>query len=131
MSLASAIEYQMPTALERSFRNAFSGVSYALRTQRNARIHLGITLAVLVLGTWLRIGIEGWVPLILVAGLVWTAELINTALEAAIDLASPQEHSLAKTSKDVSAGAVLLAAATATVIGFLILGPPLFMRLAP
>ena len=131
MPPASAIEYQMPTALERSFRNAFSGVSYALRTQRNAKIHLGITLAVLGLGTWLRIGVEGWVPLILVAGLVWTAELINTALEAAIDLASPQEHSLAKTSKDVSAGAVLLAAATATVIGILILGPPLFMRLAP
>ena len=121
----------MPTALERSFRNAFSGISYALRTQRNARIHLGITLAVLVLGTWLQIGIEDWVPLIIAVGLVWTAELINTALEAAIDLTSPREHSLAKASKDVSAGAVLLAATAATVVGILILGPPLVTRLIP
>ena len=121
----------MPTALTRSFRNAFSGISYALRTQRNTRIHLGITLVVLILGAWLRIGVDDWVPLIIVAGLVWTAELINTALEAAIDLASPQEHSLAKVSKDVSAGAVLLAAATAAVVGILILGPPLFARLIP
>jgi undecaprenol kinase/diacylglycerol kinase (ATP) len=88
-------------------------------------------LAVLVLGAWLRIGIKDWVPLIVAAGLVWTAELINTALEAAIDLASPQEHSLAKTSKDVSAGAVLLAAAAAALVGILILGPPLLARLVP
>ena len=121
----------MPNTLASSFRNAFSGISYALRTQRNARIHLGITLAGLVLGAWLRIGAENWVPLILAAGLVWSAELINTALEAAIDLASPQEHSLAKTSKDVSAGAVLLAAAAAAVVGVLILGPPLYARIFP
>ena len=121
----------MPNTLARSFRNAFSGISYALRTQRNARIHLGITLAVLVLGTWLRIGAEDWVPLIIAAGLVWTAELVNTALEAAIDLASPQEHALAKTSKDVSAGAVLLAATAAVVVGILILGPPLLTRIFP
>ena len=119
----------MPNTLSNSFRNAFSGISYALRTQRNARIHLGITLAVLVLGVWLRIGAEDWVSLIVAAGLVWTAELINTALEAAIDLASPQEHSLAKISKDVSAGAVLLAAAAATAVGILVLGPPLLTRI--
>jgi diacylglycerol kinase len=121
----------MPIALASSFRNAFSGISHAIRTQRNARIHLGITLSVLVLGAWLRIGVEDWVPLIVAAGLVWTAELINTALEAAIDLASPQEHSLAKVSKDVSAGAVLLAAVTAAVVGILILGPPLLARIIP
>ena len=121
----------MLTALARSFRNAFSGISYALHTQRNARIHLGFTLAVIMLGTWLQIGIEDWVPLIIAHGLVWTAEFINTALEAAIDLASPQEHFLAKTSKDVSAAAVLLAAATAAVVGIMILGPPLLTRLFP
>ncbi len=121
----------MPNTLANSFRNAFSGISYALRTQRNARIHLGVTLAVLVLGVWLQIGAEDWVPLIVAAGLVWTAELINTALEAAIDLTSPQEHSLAKASKDVSAGAVLLAAAAAALVGILILGPPLLSRIFP
>lgn len=119
----------MPTALARSFRNAFSGISHTLRTQRNARIHLGITIAVLALGAWLRIETEQWVPLVIAAGLVWTAEFINTALEAAVDLASPQEHPLAETVKDVSAGAVLLAAAAAALVGVLVLVPPLLARL--
>jgi len=121
----------MPTALARSFRNAFAGISHTLRTQRNARIHLGITIAVVALGAWLRIEIEQWVPLILAAGLVWTAEFVNTALEAAVDLASPKEHPLAETAKDVSAGAVLLAAVAAAVVGILVLAPPLLVRLLP
>ncbi|MFQ5921856.1 MAG: diacylglycerol kinase family protein [Anaerolineales bacterium] len=121
----------MPTSLAESFRNAFSGISHVLRTQRNARIHLGITTAVVLLGAWLRLEISQWVPLIIAAALVWTSEFINTAVEAAVDLMSPQEHPLAGIAKDVSAGAVLLAAATAVVVGILILGPPLLSRLLP
>lgn len=121
----------MPSALVKSFRNALSGISYVLRTQRNARIHLAITITVLAFGLWLGLDLEGWVPLVLAAGLVWTMEFLNTALETAIDLASPQEHPLAKIAKDVSAGAVLLAAAAAAVVGSLILGPPLLTRLFP
>lgn len=119
----------MPTPIAKSFQDAFSGIYYVLRTQRNARIHLGITTAVALLGTWLRLGISQWVPLIIAAGLVWTAEIINTALEAAVDLSSPQERSLAGTAKDISAGAVLFAAAAAALVGILILGPPLLARL--
>ncbi len=121
----------MPTSLAKSFRNAFWGISYGLRTQRNARIHLAITTAVVALGAWLRLDILQWVPLVLAAGLVWTAEFINTAVEATVDLASPQEQSLARIAKDVSAGAVLLAAAAAAGVGILILGPPLLSRLLP
>jgi len=102
-----------------------------LRTQRNARIHLSITVAVAALGAWLRLGISQWVPLVLAAGLVWTAEIVNTAVEAAVDLSSPQEHPLAGTAKDVSAGAVLVAAAAAALVGILILGPPLLARILP
>ncbi len=119
----------MSTPLARSFRDAFSGIYYVLRTQRNAKIHLGITVAVVVLGAWLGLGISQWVPLVLAAGLVWTAEIVNTAVEAAVDLISPREHPLAGTAKDVSAGAVLLAAAAAALVGILILGPPLLARL--
>jgi len=119
----------MPNPLARSFQNAFSGIYYVLRTQRNARIHLIITIAVGLLGTWLGLGISQWVPLVLAAGLVWTAEIVNTAVETVVDLSSPQERSLAGTAKDVSAGAVLLSAAAAAVVGILILGPPLLARL--
>ena len=119
----------MSNPLAKSFQNAFSGIYYVLRTQRNARIHLVITTAVGLLGTWLGLGISQWVPLVLAAGLVWTAEIVNTAVETVVDLSSPQERSLAGTAKDVSAGAVLLSAAAAAVVGILILGPPLLARL--
>lgn len=119
----------MSNPLARSFQNAFSGIYYVLRTQRNARIHLVITTAVGLVGTWLGLGISQWVPLVLAAGLVWTAEIVNTAVETLVDLSSPQERSLAGIAKDVSAGAVLLSAAAAAVVGILILGPPLLARL--
>lgn len=119
----------MSNPLARSFQKAFSGIYYVLRTQRNARIHLVITTAVGLVGTWLGLGISQWVPLVLAAGLVWTAEIVNTAVETVVDLSSPQERSLAGTAKDVSAGAVLLSAAAAAVVGILILGPPLLARL--
>ena len=119
----------MSASLAKSFRNAFTGISYVLRTQRNARIHLGITTAVVLLGAWLRLGNSQWAMLVVAVALVWTAELINTAVEAALDLFSPEEHSLAGIAKDVSAGAVLLAAAAAVVVGLLVLGPHLLSRL--
>ena len=121
----------MPNPLTRSFRNAFSGISYVIRTQRNARIHLGISTVIILLGAWLRLTSMQWASLVIVAGLVWTAEFINTALEAAVDLVSPEEQTLAGIAKDVSAGAVLFAAATAVVAGILILGPPLLAWLLP
>ncbi len=112
-----------------TFRNAISGIAYVLRTQRNARIHLGITSAVLLLGIWLRLSLSEWVLLATVAGLVWSAELINTAIETAVDLASPERQELAGTAKDISAGAVLLAAMVAAIVGLLVLGPPLLDRI--
>ena len=112
-----------------AFRFAFEGLGYLLRTQTNARIHLAMTAATVVMAAWLHIDREGWVFLVLVIGLVWAAEAFNTALEAVVDLASPESHALAKASKDVAAAGVLLAAATAVVVGLLILGPPLWARL--
>jgi len=67
--------------------------------------------------------------LLLTIAMVWTAEFINTALEAVVDLASPQNHPLAKVGKDVGAAAVLIAALTSILIGLLILGPPLWDRI--
>jgi diacylglycerol kinase len=109
-----------------AFRHAFSGWVYVLRTQRNAWIHALATLAVVGLGTWLRIARHEWAIVTLAIALVWMAEFLNTALEAVVDLASPDEHPLAKAGKDVGAAAVLIAALGAVIIGLLILGPPLW-----
>ncbi|HEY74850.1 MAG TPA: diacylglycerol kinase family protein [Thermoflexia bacterium] len=115
--------------LPESFRCAFAGLGHALRTQRNFRIHLSITIAVLVLGLWLNLPAGHWAILALTIGFVLASETLNTAAEALVDLVSPDYHPLARITKDVMAGAVLLTAIVAVVVGLLILGPPLWTRL--
>ena len=110
----------------RSFRYAFAGWWYVIRTQRNAWIHAVVSVAVLVLGLLLRLPARDFAVLIVMIAMVWTAEFINTALEAVVDLASPQLHPLAKVGKDVGAAAVLIAAMASVIVGLLIMGPPLW-----
>lgn len=112
-----------------SFRYAFSGWWYVIRTQRNAWIHAVASLVVMALAFWLQPTALEWAVLILTIALVWTAEFINTSLEAVVDLASPQHHPLARMGKDVGAAAVLIAALNSIVVGLLILGPPLWVKL--
>jgi diacylglycerol kinase len=112
-----------------SFRHAFSGLLYMLRTQRNAWIHASATVAVAALGLWLGLNRLEWAVIILTIGLVWMAEFVNTSLEAVVDLACPDLHPLAKVGKDVAAAAVLVGAITSVGVGLLILGPPLWARL--
>ena len=84
---------------------------------------------VVALGIFLQLGWQSWAILFLAIGLVWTAEFVNTALEAIVDLASPEMHPLAQVGKDVGAAAVLIAALVSALIGMLILGPPLIARI--
>lgn len=113
-----------------SFRHAFAGWWYVLRTQRNAWIHAVIAVAVVLLSFWLGLSAGDWAMITIAIALVWTAEFINTALEAVVDLASQHEyHPLAKVGKDVGAAAVLIAACSAALIGLLILGPLLWERI--
>ncbi len=109
-----------------SFRHAITGWAYVIRTQRNAWIHSVASLTVFGVGLWLGLNNLEWAVIILAVGFVWMAEFINTALEAVVDLASPDLHPLAKVGKDVAAAAVLVGALTAVVVGLLILGPPLW-----
>jgi diacylglycerol kinase (ATP) len=113
----------------RSFGYALSGWGFVIRTQKNAWIHALASILVFILAAWLGIPARDWAVLILTIATVWTAEFINTALEAVVDLATPGHHPLAKVGKDVGAAAVLIAALTSVFIGFLILGPPLWVRL--
>jgi diacylglycerol kinase (ATP) len=112
-----------------SFRNAFRGWWYVVRTQQNAWIDAVIATIVIILSAWLALPATDWAIIILTITMVFAAEFINTAIEAVVDLASPEKHPLAKVGKDVGAAAVLIAAVAAIVIGLLILGPPLWTKL--
>ena len=108
-----------------SFRFALEGLAYSWRTQRHLRVHAGV--AALVVGVGLVVGLRPaeWAVLVAMIALVGALELVNTVVEVVVDLVSPEYHPLAKIAKDVAAGAVLLAAACAVVVGVLILLPPL------
>jgi|SRR5690606_20218878 diacylglycerol kinase len=111
-----------------AFRHAFRGLFYVMRTQRNAWIHTAVTVAVFIVGVWLEISLIEWAIVVLTIAFVFMAEFINTAIEAVVDLASPNKHPLAKIGKDVGAAAVLVAAFAAVLVGLLILGPPLIQK---
>lgn len=113
-----------------AFRHAFRGWGYVLKTQQNAWIHSVVATVVIVLGLWVNLQARDWAVLVLTIAMVFTAEFINTAIEAVVDLASPVHHPLAKTGKDVGAAAVLVASLAAAVIGLLILGPPLWSKIS-
>ena len=93
------------------------------------RIHLVVTGAVIILGLWLRLAAHQWAVLVLTSGLVLLGELVNTVVEQLVDLVCPNYDPLAKIVKDVMAGAVVLAAIVAVIVGLLVLGPPLWSRL--
>jgi diacylglycerol kinase len=108
------------------FRYAFAGLWYALRTQRNMRVHVLIALIAIILGIVLRISaVEFALVFVAITG-VFIAEMFNTVIELCVDLASPNYHPLAKIAKDVSAGAVLLSAMLSVVIGLFVFIPHLW-----
>ena len=115
----------------RSFYFAFAGLAYLFRTQRNARIHLVLGTGACGVAFWLRISRVEWAVLVFTIALVLILEGLNTAVEAAIDLASPKVHPLAKAAKDLAAGMVLIAAIASVAVGLLILGPPLWRKVFP
>jgi diacylglycerol kinase (ATP) len=112
-----------------SFRYALKGLRYMLISQKNAWIHAVFSAAVFGMALFLQLGRMEWAWIILAVVAVWTAEALNTAFEALADVASPEFHPLVERAKDVAAGAVLIAALGAALIGVLILGPPLWMRI--
>ncbi|RMF04606.1 MAG: diacylglycerol kinase family protein [Chloroflexi bacterium] len=114
-----------PISRIESFRCAFAGIWHTFKTQRNAQIHAVIAVAIGALALALRVSLTEWAILALTTGFVIAAEMLNTATEAAMDFATTEFHPQIKIVKDVAAGAVLISAITAVVVGALILGPPL------
>ncbi len=112
------------------FTDAFNGIVASFRSERNLRIHTALALAAVALGAWLRLDRWEWCWLAGCIALVIMAELINTAIEAWVDLVSPGKHPLARKAKDAAAGAVLVAAVFAVIIGGLIFLPKLWILVA-
>lgn len=108
-----------------SFRCALEGIADALATQRHLRVHFVVATLVMLSGVLLRLPRTDLVSLLVAIAFVIIAELFNTALELAVDLASPASDPIARRAKDISAGAVLIAALASTVIGVMTLAPPL------
>ncbi len=112
----------------KSIIHAVSGWLYVIQTQKNAWVHAVATVFVIILAIWLKLPAWQIAILVLTISIVWTAEFINSALEAVVDLASPYNHPLARVGKDVGAAAVLIAALASVVVGLLLLGPPLYEK---
>ena len=107
----------------KSFYHAIAGLRDIMSTEHNAWIHAIFTVISLFLATWLRIDFMEFVLIIIVITLVWVAEAFNTVLEIVVDMVSPEYTQFAKRAKDIAAGAVLVAAIAAAIIGLIILVP--------
>lgn len=110
----------------KSIACAARGIALLLRTQPNARIHLFAAVAVIAMGFVLRVTRGEWVLLAVAIGIVWIAEAANTAIEILADRITREQDESIGRAKDIAAGAVLLSAITAIVIGLLVLGPRLW-----
>jgi diacylglycerol kinase len=119
------VDYRLGTLLA-SFGYAIEGMWHLVRTQRNAQIHLLVGACALALGAVLGIERWEWVALTLTITLVLAAEGVNTAIEAAVDLATMSRHPLAKVAKDVAAGTVLLCAVASVIVGCTVFLPHLW-----
>ena len=108
-----------PTLID-SFNFAFEGIIHVLRTQRNLRIHFGIAFAVLVFALIVDVTKMELIALLISVTFVLIAEMLNTAVEAAIDIATTSFDPMAKLAKDIAAGAVLIAAINAIAVGYIV-----------
>ena len=109
-----------PQNLLESFNFAFEGIIHVLRTQRNMRIHFVVAVVVLVSAVWIGVSKVELIALLLAISFVFITEMINSAIEQAVDVATTSFDPLAKLAKDVAAGAVLIATVNAVAIGYLV-----------
>lgn len=112
--------------LRDSFHDAHAGIRTALREERNMRIHFAALVLLGVVSLALGLSTMEWAVLLLAAGAVVGLELLNSAVERAVDLAHPNESELAAASKNLAAGGVLVASVVAVLVGCLVLGPKLW-----
>lgn len=118
----------MPDKRLASFHFALAGLRFLFKTQVNSRIHLAAAGLAVGLGCWLEISSVEWAILVICIAVVVALEAMNTAIEQAIDLVSPDFHPFAGRAKDLAAGAVLWAAIAAAVVGGIVFLPKIWER---
>jgi len=106
--------------LVNSFAFALKGIRMAVGEQRNLKIHLAMTLLVVVAGIYFAIPPVEWCIVVFAIGLVWVAEMMNTAIEKMVDLVEPKQNPLAGKVKDIAAGGVLAAAICSMILGLIV-----------
>jgi diacylglycerol kinase len=109
--------------LIKSFSNAIAGILQCLKEEKNMRIHAAVTLIVIIAGFFWGLDRFEWSLIIIAIAMVWSAEVINTAVEKIVDLITPGYHPLARSAKNMAAGAVLLTTINAIIIGLIIFLP--------
>ena len=110
-----------------SFKYAFNGLIDTYRTEQSVWIYIPVALIVILIGFYLKINTTEWLIIILILGIILSLELINTALEAVVDLATEKYHPLAKKAKDTVSAAVLIFAVTSVIIGLIIFIPKIIL----
>ena len=106
-----------------SFKYAFSGIFAVIKKERNIKIHLLAMILVSIFGFIFKLSTTEWLICLILFGVVLSAELFNTAIEVTVDLAMPEKNEKAKLAKDAAAGAVLILAIFAAIIGIIIFAP--------
>ena len=106
-----------------SFKYAIEGIISSFKTERNMKIHVFAMIIVIALGFFFKLDKVEWCFIIIAIASVISAELFNTAIETVVDIVSPERNPKAKLAKDIAAGAVLVVAICAAIIGFIVFGP--------
>lgn len=117
------VKGQKKNPLYKSFGYAFEGIFTGIKKERNMKIHCLAMLCVVAAGFVLRISVSEWCICLILFGMILSLELVNTAMEAVVDLVTEERRPLAKLAKDTAAGAVLIAAIMAAGVGLLIFVP--------
>ena len=112
--------------LKDSFLHAYEGINYAITKERNMHIHVAFSVVVIAAGAFFRISYCEWLICLGLIGLVISLEMINTAIEAIVDMITTKEDPNAKVAKDTAAGAVLVSSCISALIGFAIFLPKIF-----
>ncbi len=113
--------------LLKSFKYAFEGLKYAFKYEQNITVHILATCLVIIAGVFFNISTTEWLILFLIIGLVIATELINTSIEAVVDLITDKKHPIAKVAKDTAASAVLVFGLVAIAIAVIIFGPKIII----
>ena len=106
-----------------SFKYAFTGMATSFKTEQNMKIHILVMILVIIAGIVLKISSLDWIILVIMFGLVISAELFNTAIETVVDMITKEKNEKAKIAKDVAAGAVLVLAIASVIVGLIIFIP--------